>query len=138
MCRDIEENQTSIVMLDSIAGYNISVKSDDDLVSHIHALCKYLTNMGVTVLLINELETITGDFKATEVGISYLADNIIFLRYLELEGELRRAIGVLKKRLSSFEKTLREFQITKFGLKVGKPLKMLHGILSGTPEIIQD
>jgi circadian clock protein KaiC len=68
------------------------------------------------------------------VGLSYLADNIVFLRYLEMQGELRRAIGVLKKRLSNFEKTLREFDITRYGIKVGKPLTELRGILRGTPE----
>jgi circadian clock protein KaiC len=90
--------------------------------------------MGVAVLLINEVETITGDFRPTEIGISYMADNIVFLRYLEMQGELRRAIGVLKKRMSDFEKTLREFEITRYGIKVGKPLTNLRGILKGTPE----
>ena len=47
---------------------------------------------------------------------------------------LRRAIGVLKKRLSSFEPTLREFEITRYGIKVGKPLTELRGILRGMPE----
>ena len=65
------------------------------------------------------------------VGASGLADNIVFLRYLEMAGEMRRAIGVLKKRTSSFEKTLREFEITSYGLKVGEPLTGLRGILSG-------
>ncbi len=90
--------------------------------------------MGVTVLLINEVEYVTGDFRVTDVGISYLADNIVFIRYLELEGEMRKAIGVLKKRLSDFEKTLRELEISRYGIKVGKPLTQLRGILSGTPE----
>ena len=68
--------------------------------------------MGVTVLLINEVESITGDFRATELGVSYLCDNLIFMRYLEIDGELRKAIGVLKKRLGDFGKTLREMEIT--------------------------
>ena len=90
--------------------------------------------MGVAVLLISEVESITGDFRATDAGVSYLADNIVFLRYLEFRGELRRAIGVLKKRLSNFEKTLREIEITRYGIKVGKALTGLRGILRGTPE----
>jgi circadian clock protein KaiC len=81
---------------------------------------------------------ITGDFRVTELGISYLADNIVFLRYLEIQGELRKAIGVLKKRLSDFEKTLREYEITRYGIRVGKPLKNLRGILTGTPDFIGD
>lgn len=133
---EVEELQARIVMIDSVSGYRLSVRGDE-LVSHLHALCKYLQNMGVAVLLINEVETITGDFRATEIGISYLGDNIVFLRYLEMEGEMRKAIGVLKKRMSGFERTLREFEITRYGIKAGKPLTQLRGILRGTPEWVE-
>jgi circadian clock protein KaiC len=135
--REVEQNQARIIMLDSIAGYRLSVQGAE-LVSHLHALCKYLQNMGVTVILVNELETITGDFRATELGISYLADNMIFLRHLEIDGMMRRAIGVLKKRLSDFERTLREIEITAAGIKVGQPLTHLRGILRGIPEWVSE
>ena len=49
--------------------------------------------MGVTAILINEVETVTGDFLVTEQRISHLADTVVFLRYLELEGEIRRALA---------------------------------------------
>ena len=130
---EVEQQKARIVMIDSISGYRLSVRGNE-LVIHIHALCKYLQNMGVAVLLINEVETITGDFRPTEIGISYIADNLVFLRYLEMQGELRKAIGVLKKRMTDFEKTLREFEITRYGIKVGKPLTNLRGILRGTPD----
>ncbi|MDR8393858.1 hypothetical protein NC796_22080 [Aliifodinibius sp. S!AR15-10] len=65
---------------------------------------------------------------------SYLADNILFLRYLEFKGELRKATGVLKKRLSKFEHSIREFKITGNGIAVGEPLTDLNGILSGQPK----
>jgi circadian clock protein KaiC len=133
---EVEEQNARIVMIDSVSGYRLSLRGED-LVSHIHALSKYLANMGVTLLLVNEVESITGEFRATEVGISYIADNIVFLRYLEMQGEIRKAIGVLKKRLSNFEKTLREFEITRYGVKVGKPLTELRGILSGAPELVK-
>jgi circadian clock protein KaiC len=133
--RDIEANGAAIVMIDSISGYKLTVRGQD-LVAHLHALSKYLQNMGVAVILISEVEYITGEFRATDVGVSYMADNIVFLRYLEIQGEMHRAIGVLKKRLTSFERTLREYEITRYGIKVGKPLTDLRGILSGTPEFI--
>jgi circadian clock protein KaiC len=134
--REVEEHATRIIMLDSTAGYRLSLRSED-LVEHLHALCKYLQNMGVAVLLISEIEAITGEFQATEGGLSYLADNIVFLRYIEVQGQLRRAIGVLKKRLTGFENTLREIEITHYGIKVGKPLTELRGILHGTPEWVE-
>ncbi|MBD3882021.1 AAA family ATPase [Phormidium tenue FACHB-886] len=135
--QEVEQKHARLVMIDSVAGYRLSVQGAD-LVKHLHALCKYLQNMGVTVILINEVEQITGDFKATELGISYLADNIVFFRYLEIDGEMRKAIGVLKKRLSDFERTLRELSITSEGIKVGEPLARLRGLLSGMPEWVDN
>ncbi|HEV2149223.1 MAG TPA: ATPase domain-containing protein [Longimicrobiaceae bacterium] len=131
--REVEERGARIVMIDGISGYRLTL-AGDDLVTHLHALGRYLKNMGVTVIFINEVESITGDFRATHIGVSFLSDNLLFLRYLELDGELRKVIGVLKKRLGDFEKALREFQITGSGLRVGAPLQGLRGVLTGTPE----
>lgn len=132
----VEAENVRVVMIDSVAGYQLAVRGEN-LIGHLHALSKYLQNQGVVVLLIAEVSDVVGDFKVTDVGISYLADNVIFLRYLEINGQLRKAIGVLKKRLSDFEKTLREFEITRYGIKVGKPLTELRGILKGTPEWVK-
>jgi circadian clock protein KaiC len=99
----------------------------------VHALCRYLKNMGVTVIVVYETSDIIGNFRATEIGISYLADNIVFLRYVEIDGELRRVVGVLKKRTSDFEKALREITITGQGIVVGAPQRGMRGVLSGVP-----
>ncbi len=132
----VEETAVKFVMIDSISGYNLAMKNER-LVDHLHVLCKYMQNMGVTVLLITELSNVTGEFKVTENGISYLADNVLFLRYLEIQGEMKKAMGVLKQRLSDFEKTLREFEITEKGIVIGQPLTKLRGILRGEPEFVK-
>jgi circadian clock protein KaiC len=128
--QEVEQQHASIVMLDSISGYRVSLRGED-AVTQLHALSKYLQNMGVAVLLITEVMSITGEFQVSDIGVSYLADNIVFLRYLELRGEIRKVIGVLKKRLSSFERTLREIEMSRYGIKVGRPLTNLQGILTG-------
>ena len=126
---DVERQKTAIVMIDSVSGYGLSIHVED-LVRNLHALCKYLQGIGVAVLLINETETITtNEFRATDLGISYVADNILFLRYFERNGEMRKGIGVLKKRLTDFEQTMREIEITRYGLKIGKPLAEMKDIL---------
>jgi circadian clock protein KaiC len=130
---EVEQRGARIVMIDGIAGYRLTL-AGDDLITQLHALGRYLKNMGATVIFINEVEGITGDFRATEIGASYLSDNLIFFRYVEIDGELRKAIGVLKKRLGDFGKSLRELRITRRGVEVGAPLTGLRGILTGTPE----
>lgn len=132
---EVEERGARIVMIDGVSGYRMSIRGEDgNLVRELHALCRYLRNMGVTAILVDDVGSVTGDFEPTSNRISYLADNILFLRYLEMHGELRKATGVLKKRASDFERTLREFSITEEGLVLGEPLRSLRGILTGTPE----
>lgn len=133
---EVEERGAMMVMIDSVAGYRLSLRGGD-VASSLHELTQYLGNMGVTTLVVAEVEKITGDFQITEAGISYLADNVIFLRYFEANGQIRKAIGVMKKRLSDFEKSLRELEITKYGIKVGPPLVAFRGLLTGTPELIE-
>ncbi|MHB0938505.1 MAG: ATPase domain-containing protein [Armatimonadota bacterium] len=131
--QEVETHDARIVMIDSYTGYQQAVMGED-LDNHFHLLLDYLENHGVKTIATVQVENVTGDFHITDANISYLADNIVFIRYLEMNGQLRKAIGVLKKRLSDFEKTLREFEITKYGVHVGKPLTGLRGILRGEPE----
>lgn len=126
------KRNVSLVVIDSTAGFKLSLNGKD-IVSKLHTLSKRLQSVGIASILINEVENITGDFKITEERLSYLSDNIIFLRYLEIDGKLRKAIGVIKKRMSDFEKNLREFEITSNGIAIGQPLTNLRGILLGVP-----
>jgi circadian clock protein KaiC len=95
----------------------------------LHALTRYLTNMNVTVILLDERHAVTGLPQPTGSNISYLADNLLFQHYLERQGELQRVMGVLKKRVSGFETAPRWFQITADGIKMGDSLTDMHGIL---------
>jgi len=132
---EVEQHDTEIVMIDGIDGYRLSLHgAEDDLERELNSLGRYLKNMGIAVILVDSVDSVTGQFKPTNSGLSYLADNIIFLRYLEMHGELQKAIGILKKRTTNFERSLRQFEITQHGITVGDPLSGLRGILSGSPE----
>ncbi|ELZ00085.1 putative circadian clock protein, KaiC [Natrialba asiatica DSM 12278] len=131
----VEQQQTEIVMIDGVTGYQLALQGDDQsLTTELHSLCRYLKNMGVTVILVSETRDITGPFQITAEGLSYLGDTILFLQHLEVDGQMHKAIGVLKKRTSDFERAMREFQITDYGVQIGDQLTDLRGILSGTPE----
>lgn len=137
---EVEANDAKLVMIDGINGYRLSIRGPHtDLERELNSLGRYLKNQDVAVILVDSVDSITGDFQPTSEGVSYLADNIVFLRYIEIQGELRKAIGVLKKRTSDFERTLREFEIsTESGIVVGDPLTGLRGILRGTPDFIEE
>jgi len=129
---DVLEQGTKLVMIDSVRGFRLSLRGED-LVPRLHGLAKYLQAQGLAVILVDESRKVVGDFEITEAGLSYLADAIIFLKYFEAEGRLRKAVGILKKRLGDFDKALHEFEITSQGIRVGGPLLGLRGILTGEP-----
>ena len=120
----VEEGGARCVMVDSLSGYSLSI-ADERPIPRLHALSKYLTSAGVSLIIAEEMSAITGDFRPTESRISYLSDNIIFLRYIERFNEtsdsveLHKILGVLKKRLSDFDKGLHAFDITPEGIRVG-------------------
>ena len=132
---EVEDEGTEIVMIDGVTGYERAFnEAHSDADHHLIKIGQYLRNMNVTGIITNEVHQITGDFRATEHRISHLADDILFLRHVEYRGELRKVIGVLKRRTSDFESTLRLLEITAEGLAVGDPLTELRGILTGTPD----
>jgi circadian clock protein KaiC len=55
------------------------------------------------------------------------------LRYFEAEGEIRRAVSVIKKRTGIHENTIREMRLTTGGIRVGEPLVNFQGVLTGVP-----
>ncbi|MGB9957599.1 ATPase domain-containing protein [Haloferax prahovense] len=131
---EVEANGTEFVLIDGTAGYQLSLTDErSDIRRELHALARYLKNMGVTVVLTEETQQVTGAFHASDNHVSYLADNILFIRYIEVRGEIHKAVGVLKKRFGGFEPTLRAFEIGSNGIVVGEPLDELRGILTGTP-----
>ena len=69
----------------------------------------------------------------TEAHISTLTDTIVLLRYVEMFGEMKRGITVLKMRGSPHDTQIREFNIEGDGMHVGRPFMHVTGILAGTP-----
>lgn len=139
--QQVETQDANLVVLDGIEGYQAAIKGggdDVDLHKRLHALTQYLTNMNVTVVLLDERHQVTGLSRPTGSNISYLADNLLFQQYLGREGELQRVIGVLKKRVSDFETTPHRFQITANGIEVGSALTDIRGVLGGMPERSND
>lgn len=134
---EVEQKKASIFMVDTISTYAQFIPDSDRLLRNLEMICTYLKGCGATLVFNSETSNIIDNITISDLGVSGFADNIIFLRYLEIYGEIRKAIGVLKKRLSNFEKRLREFEITQFGIKVGRPLTGFRGILKGIPEEIK-
>lgn len=122
-----------VVVIDSLNGYLNAVPDERFLSLYLHELLTYLGQCGVVTLLVGVIPNILGASANSAVEASYLADNIIMLRYFEAQGEVRQAISVFKKRGSTHERTIRSYQIGAGGFSVGPVLTGFRGILTGVP-----
>jgi circadian clock protein KaiC len=96
------------------------------------ALNNFLKNEGITSLMTNTTSSLLEISTITETHLSTSTDNILILKYVELDGKMKRVISVLKARGSDHEKDLREFIITKNGIKIGEPFTNISGLLSSS------
>jgi circadian clock protein KaiC len=132
-CVDREHIRT--VVIDSLNGYQAAMPEEQFLILHLHELLQYLNRQGAATFLTVAQHGMVGDMKQT-IDVTYLADNVIMLRYFEALGHVRRAISVIKKRTGSHEDTIREFRINEHGFDVGPALETFQGVLRGVPTYV--
>ncbi len=96
-------------------------------------LTSFIKHEEITGLFTSTTESLMGGDSITETHISTLTDSIILLRYVEMFGEMKRGLTVLKMRGSAHDKAIREFTIEKGGMIMGRPFRNVTGILAGTP-----
>jgi circadian clock protein KaiC len=96
-------------------------------------LTSFIKHREITGMFTATTGTLMGGDSITESNISTLTDSIILLRYVEMFGDVKRGLTVLKMRGSAHDKAIREFTISKDGMHVGRPFGNVTGILSGAP-----
>lgn len=135
MMQMIKSMKAKRVVIDSLSGFELALAPvfREDFRESLYRLMAALTNMGVTVLMTAELEDRYTDLRFSSYGNAFLTDGILVQRYVELEGELKRVIAVVKLRSSNHSKELRFFDIGPDSIIIGEAMKQYHGILSGQP-----
>jgi circadian clock protein KaiC len=124
-----------VIVIDSLNGYLNAMPEAGFLTTHLHEVLTYLGQRGVVTFLVGVQQGVVGAMT-TGIDVSYMADNVVILRYFEAHGDVQKAISVFKKRGSAHETTLRRFGITHDGISVGPVLKSFQGILTGVPTIL--
>lgn len=88
----------------------------------------------VTAMLLGEEKR--GEYQRADRGsLSFIADAIILLRYVEIESAMQRAIIVLKMRGSDHAKEIRRYEIGVGGLTIRDAFEGREGLLSGMPHL---
>jgi circadian clock protein KaiC len=122
-----------LVVIDSLNGYLNAMPGEQYLSNQLHELASYLGHQGVVTIIIMAQHGFVAALQAP-VDLSYLADTVVALRFFEIDGEVKQAVSVIKKRSGRHEKSMREFKLEPGkGIQVGEPLKEFQGILGGSP-----
>lgn len=129
----VEGRHMRMVIIDSLSGYMQVMPESRFMEVHLFELLKYLNAKGILSILIVTQHGILGSALESPIDVSYLVDTIVLMRYFEAEGQVHKAISVVKKRLGQHERTIRECQVGPHGLQVGEPLSRFHGVLTGIP-----
>ena len=126
------------VVIDSLSGLELALAPAfrEDFRETLHRMVAMLTSMGITLLLTVEVVDSYIDLRFSPHGTAFLTDGILLQRYIELEGQLRRLIAVVKLRGSEHSKDLRLYEITNEGLVIGDGLRGYEGLMTGTPRLL--
>lgn len=130
--RSVEVDGARVIVIDSLNGYLNAMPDERFLILQMHELLSYLGQQGVLTILVLAQHGLVGPME-TPLDLSYLSDSVLMLRYFEVDGTVRRALSVVKKRSGSHETTIREFRLSRNGLDIGSPIKQFSAIFSGTP-----
>jgi circadian clock protein KaiC len=131
-CRAAEDG-ARVIVIDSLNGYMNAVPDERFMTTHLHELLTFLGQQGVVTILVGVQQGMLGGNMSSSLDASYLADNVLMLRYYELDGEVKQAVSVFKKRGSLHERTIRSFSMSSKGIHVGQTLRGYRGILTGVP-----
>jgi circadian clock protein KaiC len=125
------------LVIDSLVGFEMALAPGFrvDFRESLYRMIAALTGAGVTILTTVEIEDDFTSFEFSHYTISFLTDDIVRLRYVEIEGELRKVMVVVKMRGGNHSKDIREYVIGDDGIVVIKPRESHYARLTtGLPE----
>ena len=125
------------LVIDSLAGFELALAPDFriDFRESLYRMIGTLAGTGVTILNTIEIKESFPESSLSTFLVSFLTDDIIRLRYVEIEGRIRTILTIVKMRGGNHSKDIREYEITSGGLKVkSSRFKGYRGLISGIPE----
>ena len=132
----IEDFDPEVVIIDPVS--NLMMGNVHEVNSMLMRLMDFLKSRQITAMFTSLTEGSRKEFEQTEVGISSLIDTWILVRDLELNGERNRCIYVLKSRGMAHSNQVREFVMSRKGIRL-LPVYIGAGtVLTGSARLNQE
>jgi len=132
----IERVGAKRLVIDSLVGFEMALAPGfrADFRESLYRMIGALTGAGVTILSTVEVEDTFTAMPLSHYAISFLTDDILRLRYVEIDGQLRKVMVVIKMRGGNHSKDIREYVITDKGVVVISPRRTDYtGLTTGVP-----
>jgi circadian clock protein KaiC len=124
------------LVMDSLVGFEMALAPGfrADFRESLYRMIAALTGAGVTILSTVEVEDSFGSFVFSHYAISFLTDDIVRLRYVEIDGQMRKILVVVKMRGGNHAKDIREYVINEHGFLLISPRQTDYvALTSGLP-----
>jgi len=131
--RQVEKVGARRAVLDSLTSLALGVPSERRFKELVYAVAKHFHADGVTLNMNMEVPDLLGSAQLSGHGVSFAADNVIQLKFVEIEGRLERGLSVLKARGVRHATDVRRLSVERNGVQVGSPFEGLRGVLTGLP-----
>jgi circadian clock protein KaiC len=132
----IEAVKPQNVIVDPITNL-VTGSAQKEVYSMLMRMMDFLKGRNITALLTN----LTNDGEAletTDIGISSLTDTWILCRDQELNGERNRCLYILKSRGMAHSKQVREFVLSREGIRLVPPYIGAGVVLTGSSRVAQE
>ncbi len=131
----VERTGAKRLVVDSLAGFEMALAPGfrTDFRESLYRMIGALTRTGVTIVSTVEVTESFTELALSPYSISFLSDDIVRLRYVEIDGQLRKVLMIVKMRGGDHSKDIREYIVTSEGIRVGGRLTGYHGLITGVP-----
>lgn len=132
---ELAQFKPSRIAIDSLSALERGV-SNNAFRQFVIGVTGYAKQEEITGFFTNTTDQFMGSHSITDSHISTITDTILMLQYVEIRGEMARAINVFKMRGSWHDKGIREYTITENGPEIKDSFRNYERIISGSPSRI--
>ncbi|OWY68147.1 circadian clock protein KaiC [cyanobacterium TDX16] len=129
---EIAEFKPARVAIDSLSALARGV-SNNAFRQFVIGVTGFAKQEEITGFFTNTTDQFMGAHSITESHISTITDTILLLQYVEIRGQMSRAINVFKMRGSWHDNGIREYTISADGPEITDSFSNYEGIISGSP-----
>jgi len=133
---DIDKIKPSLLIIDSVSTLAGDVKGKQEVRFLLKMIDSITKAKNVTVILVAELPL---NVNAVGFGVEeFMADSIVMMRYVEVNGTIKRCIAVMKMRETSHDMNIHEYIIGPKGMEVKGKMTGVEGLMITSSKVRGD